>query len=264
LDQVGGAFAALLGVAQLLYIAVVLTLGVRLMLLAIRSRQIPESFLATHFLACCGAGYLLSIIGLTAARDPGMFPAAVTTGTLALGHLGSCVGVFAGICFNFLVFRRNELWAKALVALAAVAITTGYVGYGLTGGFAHGRFEGVWFWLFYGTFAWGAAWVMIEPLRYYGVMRRRLHLGLAEPLVVNRFLLWGIGSLGRFLMVVCGAIPAAFYGDMKTEFAPGVVGFTLLGVALVGLGVAISYWLTFFPSRGYVRFIQRRHGPVAG
>jgi hypothetical protein len=40
------------------------------------------------------------------------------------------------------------------------------------------------------------------------------------------------------------------------------VSFTLIAVALVGLGVAASYWLTFFPTRGYVRFIERRHGIV--
>jgi hypothetical protein len=264
LSHAAGAFAVVLGISQLVYIAVVLTLGVRLMLLAIRTRQLPESLLATHFLACCGLGYLLSIIGLSAAREPGMLPAAVVTGTIALGHLGSCVGVFGGICFNFLVFRRNELWAKGLVVLAAVAIVTGYVGYGLTGGFHHGRFEGVWLWLFYGTFGACAAWVMAEPLAYYRVMRKRMHLGLAEPLVVNRFLLWGVGSVGRFLMVAVGVVPAVIYADRKIELAPDAMGLTLLVVALIGIGVAASYWLTFFPTRGYVRFIERRRGAAGG
>jgi hypothetical protein len=260
LDQINGTFAALLGISQLLYIAVVMTLGVRLMLLALRSRQLPESLLAIHFLLCCGLGYLLLVTALSAAREPGLLPVAVVTGMIAVGTFGSCVGVFGGICFNFLVFRRNEPWARGLVALAAVTLTTGFIGYGLTGGFTHGRFEGLWFWLYYGTYAVGAAWVMVEPLRYYGLMRKRLHLGLAEPLVVNRFLLWGIGSVGRFLMVVGGAIPAVIFAGQKTELVPGSVSFMLIAIALVGLGVAISYWLTFFPTQGYVRFIERRHG----
>jgi hypothetical protein len=260
LDQIDGGFAALLGISQLLYIAVVLALGVRLMLLAIRSRQLPESLLAIHFLLCCGLGYLLLVTGLSAAREPGLLPAAVVTGMIAVGTFGSCVGVFGGICFNFLVFRRNEPWARGAVALSAITLTTGFIGYGLTGGFAHGRFEGLWFWLYYGTYAVGAAWVMVEPLRYYAVMRKRLHLGLAEPLVANRFLLWGIGSVGRFFMVVAGVIPSVVYGDQKIEFNPGILSFTLIAIALVGLGVAASYWLTFFPTRGYVRFIERRHG----
>jgi hypothetical protein len=259
-DQPTGAFAAILGISQLLYISVVLTLGVRLMLLAIRTHRLPESLLAMHFLLCCGLGYLLSIVGLTAVREPDMLSAGAVTFILALAHLGSCVGVFGGICFNFLVFRRDRAWAKGLVALAAVALTTGYVGYGVTGGFSHGRFEGVWFWLFYGTFAWGAAWVMAEPLSYFRTMRKRLQLGLAEPLVANRFLLWGIGSVGRFLMVVGGIIPAVIYADAEIDLTVSATGISLLLVALIGIGVAASYWLTFFPTRGYVRFIDRRHG----
>jgi hypothetical protein len=260
LDPIDGAFAALLGISQLLYIAVVVTLGVRLMLLALRSRQLPESLLAIHFLLCCGLGYLLLVTALSAVNEPGLLPAPVVTGMIAVGTFGSCVGVFGGIWFNCLVFRRDEPWARGLVALAAVTLTTGYIGYGVSGGFTHGRFEGFWFWLYYGTFAVGAAWVMAEPLRYYGVMRKRLRLGLAEPSVTNRFLLWGIGSVGRFLMVVGGAIPPVVFAGQKTELVPGSVSFILIAIALVGLGVATSHWLTFFPTQGYVRFIERRHG----
>ena len=262
MGQIDGAFAALLGISQLIYIAVVVTLGVRLMQLALRSRQLPEALLSVHFLLCCGLGYLLMVIGLSAVDEPGLLPPAVVTGMLAAGTFGSCVGVFGGIGFNYLVFRRNERWAQGLVALSAVTLTTGFIGYGANGGFAHGRFEGLWFWLYYGTYAAGGAWVMVEPLRYYRAMRKRLSLGLAEPLVANRFLLWGVGSVGRFFMVVAGAIPSVFFAKDTIKFAPGLVGFTLLAVGLVGLGVAISYWLTFFPTQSYVRFIERRHGTI--
>lgn len=262
MGQIDGAFAALLGASQLVYIAVVMTLGVRLVLLGLRSRQLPEFLLAIHFLLCCGLGYVLMVIGLSAVRQPGLLPPAVVTGMLAVGTFGSCVGVFAGIFFNYLVFRKNEPWARGLVALSALTLTTGFIGYGATGGFAHGQFEGLWFWLYYGTYAAGAAWVMVEPLRYYGAMRKRLLLGLAEPLVANRFLLWGVGSVGRFFMVVGGAMPAVLFAEEGIEFVPGLVSFTLIAVALVGLGVATSYWLTFFAPQRYVRFIESRHGTL--
>lgn len=259
MDRIDGAFSALLGISQILYIAVVVTLGVRLLLLALRSRQLPESLLSIHFLLCCGLGYLLMVTGLSAANEPDLLPPAIVTGMIAAGTLCSCVGVFAGICFNYLVFQRNEPWARGLVALSALALTSGFIGYGTSGGFAHGRFEGPWFWLYYGTYAVGAAWVMFEPLRYHASMKKRLRLGLAEPLVVNRFLLWGIGSVGRFLMVVGGVIPSVLFARVGAEFVPGIVSFTLIAVALVGLVVAVSYWLTFFPTQRYVRFIERRN-----
>jgi hypothetical protein len=90
-------------------------------------------------------------------------------------------------------------------------------------------------------------------------MRKRLHLGLAEPLVANRFLLWAIGSVGRFFMVVGGAVVSSIYVDQKTGLTPGIVSFTLIALAFLGLSVAVSYWLTFFPTHRYVRFIERRH-----
>ncbi|MBW2290433.1 MAG: hypothetical protein JRG90_21810 [Deltaproteobacteria bacterium] len=58
-------FAALLIGSQLVYIGVVLTLGMRLLLLAKRSRQLPEALLAAHFLLCCGLGYVVLITGLS-------------------------------------------------------------------------------------------------------------------------------------------------------------------------------------------------------
>ena len=43
---------------------------------------------------------------------------------------------------------------------------------------------------FLATFAWTSS----EALRYYGLMRRRFALGLADAVVVNRFLIWGGGA----------------------------------------------------------------------
>jgi hypothetical protein len=251
-------FAALLVASQLVYLVVMLTLGVRLLLLAKRSRQLPEALLATHFLVCCALGYVLLISGLSGARDPELMSASLVTALIAIGYLGSALGVFAEAGFNFLVFRRNDAWAKGLLALFGATLATGYVGYGLTGGFHSGAFAGVWLWLLYGSFVAVAAWVMIEPLVYHRAMRRRLRLGLAEPLVVNRFLLWGIGSVARFMMVVGGIIPAAILDEQKTQLRPDAIGWTLMAVALVGVVVAVSYWLTFFPTKGYVSFIATR------
>jgi len=252
----GPGFAALLGGSQLLYLAIMLTLGVRLLRRAVRGRQLPESLLAVHFLLCCGIGYLLLVTGLSAARDPALLPAAAVPWLLGVGQLCSCVGVFAAIAFNQLVFRRDAAWARGLVAAAALALAAGSVGYGLTGGFVDGRAEGFWYWLFYGTYIAGAGWVMVEPLRYHREMRKRLQLGLAEPLVVNRLLLWGVGSVLRFVMVTGGGLMSAGFGEEHTLYTSGGLVFAMVAIALVGLGVAGSYWLTFFPPRRYVRRIE--------
>jgi hypothetical protein len=252
------AFAGLLIASQLFYLVVIPTLGVRLLLLAKRSRKQPEALLAVHFLLCCGLGYVLLITGLTGANDPTLMSASAVTALISIGYLASAIGVFAEAGFNFLVFRRNDGWAKGLMALFGATLGAGYIGYGLTGGFQTGAFAGVWLWLLYGSFIAVAAWVMIEPLVYHHRMKKRLQLGLAEPMVVNRFLLWGVGSILRFAMVVGGIIPSVIFEGQRAQLRPDAIGWTLMAVALAGVGVAVSYSLTFFPTPRYVRFVERR------
>jgi hypothetical protein len=254
-----GILAVLLGVSQLVYLVVVMTLGIRLAVLARRTRKVPEALLCAHFLLCCTLGYLLLGTGLSAGHQPGSLPASMIAALVAAGHFTSAVGVWAGVAFNWLVFRREASWARGLVWLSAIALTVGYLGALLSGGFSRGTLEGTWSWLMYGTYTAAAAWVMLEPLRHYAVMRRRLRLGLAEPLVANRFLLWGSGSVCRFVMLVMGAGAPLFYRHMALELWTTVAWITFIFVAIAGLGVSVSYWLVFFPSSAYVRFITRRH-----
>jgi hypothetical protein len=61
-----GILAVLLGVSQLVYVAVVLTLGIRLAALARRTRKLPEVLLRLHFLFCCSLGYALPGVGFPA------------------------------------------------------------------------------------------------------------------------------------------------------------------------------------------------------
>ncbi|MBW2233629.1 MAG: hypothetical protein JRH17_24890, partial [Deltaproteobacteria bacterium] len=93
-------------------------------------------------------------------------------------------------------------------------------------------------------------WSGYEAFRFHGLMQKRLQLGLADPLVTNRFLLWGIAQV------------AALTGlSMRVLDAHGV----LTEVAAVmmpaaGLGAAIAYWITFFPPEAY----RRRFAAASG
>jgi hypothetical protein len=259
-----GPLAVLLGISQALYVLVVLTLGIRLALLASRTRKLPEALLSVHFLLCCSLGYLLLGIGVPAAYQPGFLPAWAAAPLIAAGHLTSSVGVWTGVAFNWLVFRREAVWARRLVWLTALALAAGYIGAGLSGGLARGTLAGFWIWLLYGTYTAAAAWVMVEPLRHYATMRKRLRLGLAEPLVTNRFLLWGSGSVCRFVMLVVGAFASLLFHYIPAENWTTVASTTLISVAVAGLGVSVSYWLVFFPTRAYVRLVTRRDAAVEG
>jgi hypothetical protein len=98
---------------------------------------------------------------------------------------------------------------------------------------------------------WGAA----ESLHYWILMRRRLRLGLADPLVVDRFRLWSIG-LGAMSLLMASTILAPAVG-----VDPAAPGWVLLE-SLAGLVGAVALWLAFFPSRAYRASVARRAQPA--
>ena len=106
-------------------------------------------------------------------------------------------------------------------------------------------------------------WVALEPLFYRRRLLRRLQLGLAEPLVVDRFLLWGCGSLTRTAMVVAGGITSLVeHHTVLGSSLPLTVG-VLVFVSACGLFTAVAYWLTFFPTQRYARWVTRRDASSA-
>lgn len=244
-----GATGALLGVSQALYLTAMLFLGGRLLARAVRSGERAETYLALHFLLCCSLGYALVGGGFAALEAP----EAVSRGTAAwiagVGQLCSGLGVLAGAAFTRLVFRPHELWAKVLVGGLAAVIALAYAASLGSGGFARGPADPG-YRVAYAAYVVSAVFVLAEPLRYHRLMRRRLALGLADPLLVNRFLLWGVGSVFRFGMLLVGA--ASFAVPVSDLEAAPVVAI-LTGAAVFGLGVAGTYGLAFFPPAAYVR-----------
>ncbi|MCP5056291.1 MAG: hypothetical protein GY937_06135 [bacterium] len=82
-------------------------------------------------------------------------------------------------------------------------------------------------------------------------MRKRVALGLAEPLVANRFLLWAIASLCTVASVWTVNAPV-FLG-----YEPGSAGeisarsISMLVTSAFGIATICAYWLTFFPPAWY-------------
>ena len=254
---IGTAAAIALGISQTVYLAAMVTVGVRIARLARRTRQLPEALLAAHFLLCCTLGYALQGSGHAMAMEPGASHALVAI-LLVVGHGASVIGVSCVLLFNYQVFRRGTLLGKALLAAGIALLLAGYVGYGASGGFADGRPLGFWFWLLYTGFTAASVWTLFEPLLFFAEMRKRLRLGLADPLVADRFLLWGIGSIARFAMLVIGAVSMLRLTGNASDFA-AIAAPTFLASGLAGIAVAVCYSLAFFPSRGYLMSVARRY-----
>jgi hypothetical protein len=262
MQGLGVASAIALGISQVAYLGAMVTLGVRLVALARRTKQVPEALLAAHFLLSCTLGYILQGSGHALAMEPGASRPLVAT-ILATGHAASVLGVGSVVVFNYLVFRRGTLLGRTLVVIGIGMLVTGYAGYGASGGFWHGRPSGFWFWLLYAGFTAVSVWTLVEPLLYYVALRKRLRLGLADPLVVDRLLLWGIGSLARFAMLAVGAYSMLHLTGDVSELA-AIAAPTLFASGIAGLIVAICYGLAFFPPRAYRQAVLRRSLKFAG
>lgn len=258
---------ALAGAAALLLLGVGWIVGGRLLLLSHRTRQLPELALGLDFLLIGGLGYPLAIAAdALVGRSLLVAGVVATVASLTVSHLG-----MLGHCaFTRLVFRPQERWARALVGACALAVVIGFalgvhVGAGwLARGIATPaeRMGGTLFLMAVSTAT--CAWSATEAFSYHAKMRRRLSLGLVEPVVANRFLLFGIHSTSTTI----GCLVNAWFAVTSPL---SVLDPTALSIAGLCGGVgAVAVILGFMPPARYLRWIAARHAvrtaraPLAG
>jgi hypothetical protein len=95
-------------------------------------------------------------------------------------------------------------------------------------------------------------WGSGEALAYWRRMKRRSLLGLADPAVTNRFLLWGIGAGAAGVGSAIGVIAGMVIGQGNSEI-PWVV----MSSSIHGLVAAIALSLAFVPPPSYLRWVRR-------
>lgn len=236
-------------ISTALFCAVCLTIGWRLVGLSRRTGGRPELLLGVGLGLTGGVGYG-GLIALALLREAlgGATGPLFTWGT-ALCKAAHDVGVLSTLGFTVTVFRPATAWARGLAVALGAVLWLGYAGYLLEGGFAHGLPVGFWYWLEFSVIGSYPAWGAAEAFRYHAVMRRRQTMGLAEPLVVNRFLLWGVGSCFALAAIWTITIPALTGAQAEEALAGSEV--YMLVTALFGMGSIGAYWLTFFPPRWY-------------
>jgi hypothetical protein len=170
---------------------------------------------------------------------------------------GSAIGMACIFLFVRTVFRSREAWALGLTGLAIATLlgngvwnvwllATGPIGMPsaqvLRGSGAVSLL------LFTGAFGWAA----LEAGRYHLRARRQARVGLLEPVVVNRFLLWAFASgsaflLGAFLLVL------QLRGDaISLALVPSVA------ICIVSLMTGAGMYLAFLPPQAYLSWVARR------
>jgi hypothetical protein len=212
-----------------------------LLWVARRTRELPEIAIGLSFLLAGALGFLLEVVGQAPAAA--LPPAAVGPLTAA-GKLSIDLGIAAQLVFTWRVFRPNRAWACAFAVWSGCLLAASFLGQAMDG-FSGRQLCGFWFWADFAGRAAAPAWNSFESLRYYTMMRRRVKLGLADPVSAHRFLLWGLGSGAGFGMFLTGLV---------TRYLGSGGAFTnasVLVMSSLGLFAAVAYWLTFFPPAAY-------------
>jgi hypothetical protein len=239
-------------VATIAYVSVGIAVGVRLMRLALRSGGFAERMLG---IACLtGPGLVAPCLVVVNALPE---PEWAVRASAFVGQLGYATFCTVMVLFTWQCFRPEEAWARWL---SRASIATVLLGASLGVARALGLAEAVDLkdmnHLGYRLIGFASlavhTWTGLEAFAYYGRMRKRSRLGLADPVVMNRFLLWGL--VGAAAMVASGAplVVGLLGGDTYND-----VPSRLAGAAATILG-AVCLQLAFLPPRSYVAWLRAR------
>jgi putative Ca2+/H+ antiporter (TMEM165/GDT1 family) len=220
--------------------------GIRLMRLSLRTGETPEQLLGVTMLVW-SLSYLTWQLPIALGDDW------MSLQLFFAGHISEDIGTITFALFLRLVFRSQERWANWLVATVAGCAVFGVIGSAWVGDWeALLPLSNPWWWLESLAFPITVVWMGFEGLHHYRMARQRVRLGLCEPLVCNRYLLWGLTGVAWTIYQVVMIVQQIEYERTQVwsasiDAAVGVI--ELVAVALISL--------IFFPPGFYQRWIDR-------
>lgn len=249
--------------ATIAFVGVSAAVAVRLLLLARSTRQLPELLLGGGVLGTAVLGYGVLIAGsILRGVDVPSTEALAPRVLQAIGQSLHDVGVTLILAFVVVVFRPHDRWARALAVGMCAALWIGQLGWELENRYRSAQIGNVFWWLRYAVIWTYSLWTMIESYRYYALMRRRRAIGLADPLVANRFFLWGTGAIGTSLATWTSSSSLFLVNDLERygSWLPSIQ----VATATFGIATVSVYYLTFFPPAAYRRWVAARWANAAG
>lgn len=231
--------AGILGFAA--FTLVSFAVGLRALGLGLRSRQLPELTLGGALVLSGGVGGVLVLLARAGGGSGGGGLIVAATSLMS-------VGAALLALFTWRVFRAADAWAAMLFAGLVGVMAVSAVARVLTGD-TDPDHPGLFTWLGLLTRMAVFAWASAEALREHAAARRRCAIGLSDPLVANRLLLWGVGLGAAFFIWVNSAI----------QLFQRIAEPMWLLIAVLGMTCAGALWLGFFPPEAY----RRRFVPAA-
>jgi hypothetical protein len=248
-----------------------LAIGIRLFRLARRGSGFgPEFWLASFFFfaAFLGAGLNISVYAGLAAPALALSPLHGAL-VLAASTVSYCAGTIGLHVFNWRTFRPDSVRARDAIVAGSLLVVAAACAQGLSEGFALKVFPGAAYWIFYVARVAPYYWLAVESLRYWAAARRRMRIGLADPLVTNRFLLLGLWAVAWAAMGFSDILARGVYvfvsgstTELRLDTAGPIVLVTILVTSLYGGLAAVTLGLSFFPTRGYRRLVEARAAAI--
>ncbi|MEN8162342.1 MAG: hypothetical protein ABFS41_19885 [Myxococcota bacterium] len=227
--------------------------GFRLLALGWRTRQQPELLIALGLLLAIVVGAPLSTVG----RIPGVALTPLGDVVFASGLAAVQMGIAFFCIFTWLVFRRDALWATALMAFLVGLCGVEWLG--IVTASASGDTLAVvlprtrpWGIAIVSTVAFVFAWSGYESLAHYRRLRRQLALGLGDPVVANRLGLWAVAGFAT--TALCCVID----GCMLAGLAPLGHAVPLAAIGVAALTASACWTLAFLPPEAYLVSIRHR------
>jgi hypothetical protein len=231
-------------IGELLAGIVYLIAGIRLLRLSQRTEEVPERLLGACFIAIAVSALFYVLPNLSPFES-------LWTSLNFAGRVFVIPYSVIFALFTWRVFRPAERWGGGLVWGTAILLVIG-VGGSATGGDWEGfSISSGWFWFEWVGFTLPFGWAGSEALIEYVRARRRVRLGLCDPLVCNRYLLWAL--FGTLQVCLC-LILLPQYAEYEASSR-----FTQAWDALYGaveIGSIVMIWLVFFPPAIYRRWFS--------
>lgn len=243
--------------------------GVRLLRMSSEEHFSPERLLGLYLvIGVTLGGILISVAYGTWSASGGTDSSTWLTVVHGMSQWCLAVGYISVIGFTWRTFHREAAWARWAVGLLAALLAISLGGRSMSEGWGISVDPGAYHWLAYVVRIAGLLWMGAASFYYWLQMKKRLALGLADALVVNRFALWGLFALATTLTALAEPIARLVYwltagGATETAASITDVGGPIIQMTLFLTSISVmltvaALLLTFFPPQVYARWVEGR------
>jgi hypothetical protein len=257
---------ALSGIVTLATLLLGLLIGVRLIVRSGLQPRVPELWLGCFFLFYHALASGLSSALYTGWSRPELaLPGNVASGVHCAYYMTSIFGSIGFVVFTWLTFRPRESWARWLTFGLCAGMVAGAFLLWWTERFELRVLNGSGYWLVLAQKSVGFTWLCAEAWRSWRMSRLRLRLGLADPMVSNRFLLISVWAavtmtlswsdpLARLWYVSLTGSSTVWVPELGRPIIAWVVAFATTFLSLSGALLMLS----FFPTERYRHWVEGR------